>query len=106
MHVLANTSLHAAACMQVSLLGNNQTQPQLVSSTLSVWPALLMRRCCEGRVVSVLEGGYNINGGVVSAFARSVEAHVRGLAEPHLQVSYLCQRLGSLSLVPLSAEVT
>jgi acetoin utilization deacetylase AcuC-like enzyme len=43
-------------------------------------------RCCNGRVVSVLEGGYNINGGVVSAFARSVEAHVRGLAEPHLQV--------------------
>jgi hypothetical protein len=38
-------------------------------------------------VVSVLEGGYNINGGVVSAFARSVEAHVRGLAEQHSQVS-------------------
>jgi hypothetical protein len=37
--------------------------------------------------VSVLEGGYNINGGLVSAFARSVEAHVRGLAEPHAQVS-------------------
>jgi hypothetical protein len=36
-------------------------------------------------VVSVLEGGYNINGGLVSAFARSVAAHVRGLAEPHNQ---------------------
>jgi hypothetical protein len=33
----------------------------------------------------VLEGGYNINGGIVSAFARSVAAHVRGLAEPHNQ---------------------
>eukprot|EP00775_Hariotina_reticulata_P004555 gene4555-4807_t len=32
-------------------------------------------RCCNGRVVSVLEGGYNINGGIVSAFARSVAAH-------------------------------
>lgn len=42
-------------------------------------------RCCNGRVVSVLEGGYNINGGLVSAFARSVEAHVRGLAQPHSQ---------------------
>ncbi|KAF6259471.1 Arginase/deacetylase [Scenedesmus sp. NREL 46B-D3] len=42
-------------------------------------------RCCNGRVVSVLEGGYNINGGIVSAFARSVAAHVRGLAEPHSQ---------------------
>eukprot|EP00878_Enallax_costatus_P016221 GHUV01017014.1.p1 GENE.GHUV01017014.1~~GHUV01017014.1.p1 ORF type:complete len:704 (+),score=270.00 GHUV01017014.1:1195-3306(+) len=42
-------------------------------------------RCCNGRVVSVLEGGYNINGGFVSAFARSVAAHVRGLAEPHSQ---------------------
>lgn len=36
--------------------------------------------------MSVLEGGYNINGGHVSAFARSVAAHVRGLAESHSQV--------------------
>lgn len=36
---------------------------------------------CNGRVVSVLEGGYRIQGGVVSAFARSVAAHVRGLVE-------------------------
>ncbi|KAK3268687.1 hypothetical protein CYMTET_22822, partial [Cymbomonas tetramitiformis] len=38
--------------------------------------------CCAGRVVSVLEGGYRVQGGVVSAFARSVAAHVRALAEP------------------------
>lgn len=31
---------------------------------------------CHGRVVSVLEGGYRIQGGLVSAFARSVAAHV------------------------------
>jgi hypothetical protein len=37
-------------------------------------------------VVSALEGGYNINGALVSAFARSVAAHVRALAEPHTQV--------------------
>ncbi|GAB4814038.1 hypothetical protein N2152v2_001084 [Parachlorella kessleri] len=42
-------------------------------------------RCCEGRLVSALEGGYRIQGGLVSAFARSVAAHVRALAEPHSQ---------------------
>ena len=36
-------------------------------------------RCCEGRVVSVLEGGYAIKGGHVSAFSRSVASHVRAL---------------------------
>lgn len=38
-------------------------------------------RCCEGRVVSVLEGGYRIQGGPVSAFGRSVAAHVRALLD-------------------------
>lgn len=42
-------------------------------------------RCCDGRIVSVLEGGYRIQGRVVSAFARSVAAHVRALAEPNGQ---------------------
>jgi acetoin utilization deacetylase AcuC-like enzyme/ankyrin repeat protein len=42
--------------------------------------------CCEGRVVSVLEGGYNLRGrGACSAFARSVAAHVRAMAEPNFQ---------------------
>ena len=45
----------------------------------------IANRCCAGRVVSVLEGGYNLRGGIVSAFARSVAAHVRALAEPHAQ---------------------
>jgi acetoin utilization deacetylase AcuC-like enzyme len=38
-------------------------------------------RCCKGRIVSVLEGGYNLRGGLVSAFARSVASHVRALAD-------------------------
>jgi acetoin utilization deacetylase AcuC-like enzyme len=38
-------------------------------------------RCCDGRIVSVLEGGYRIQGGPVSAFARSVAAHVRALSD-------------------------
>lgn len=37
--------------------------------------------CCNGRVVSVLEGGYKIHGGIVSPFARSVASHVRALAD-------------------------
>eukprot|EP00803_Ostreobium_quekettii_P003057 evm.model.scf_177.4 EVM.evm.TU.scf_177.4 scf_177:18001-33099(-) len=42
-------------------------------------------RCCGGRVVSALEGGYRIQGGIVSAFARCVAAHVRALMDTHTQ---------------------
>jgi hypothetical protein len=38
-------------------------------------------KCCGGRLVSCLEGGYHIGGGPLSAFARSVSAHVSALAE-------------------------
>ena len=34
----------------------------------------------------MLEGGYRIQGGLVSAFARSVAAHVAALKQPHRQV--------------------
>mmetsp|Transcript_14423 Transcript_14423/g.34535 ORF Transcript_14423/g.34535 Transcript_14423/m.34535 type:complete len:1050 (+) Transcript_14423:93-3242(+) len=37
--------------------------------------------CCNGRIVSVLEGGYKIHGGIVSPFARSVAHHVRSLVD-------------------------
>ena len=37
--------------------------------------------CCDGRVISVLEGGYKIHGGIVSPFARSVASHVRALTD-------------------------
>lgn len=43
-------------------------------------------RCCDGRVVSALEGGYRIQGKIISAFSRSVAAHVRALCEPSFQV--------------------
>ena len=33
----------------------------------------------QGRVISVLEGGYRIQGGVVSAFGRSVASHLRAM---------------------------
>lgn len=38
---------------------------------------------CGGRIVSVLEGGYRIQGGPVSAFANSVAAHVQELQRPN-----------------------
>ena len=38
-------------------------------------------KCCQGRLVSVLEGGYRIQGGIVSAFGRSVAGHVRALVD-------------------------
>jgi acetoin utilization deacetylase AcuC-like enzyme len=37
--------------------------------------------CCHGRVISVLEGGYKIHGGIVSPFSRSVASHVRALVD-------------------------
>ena len=37
--------------------------------------------CCNGRIVSALEGGYKIHGGIVSPFARSVASHVRALVD-------------------------
>jgi len=37
--------------------------------------------CCNGRIVSVLEGGYKIHGGIVSPFARSVASHVRSMVD-------------------------
>jgi len=36
---------------------------------------------CSGRIISVLEGGYKIHGGIVSPFARSVASHVRALQD-------------------------
>ena len=35
--------------------------------------------CCKGRIISVLEGGYSIKGGVLCALGQSVAAHVRAL---------------------------
>jgi acetoin utilization deacetylase AcuC-like enzyme len=35
---------------------------------------------CQGRIVSVLEGGYQLAGEFTSAFAKSVFAHVHSLA--------------------------
>ena len=44
----------------------------------------IANECCEGRVVSVLEGGYRVHGYVVSPFGRSIAGHVRALSAPGL----------------------
>ena len=36
-------------------------------------------QCCEGRIVSVLEGGYSTKSGPISPLAQSVAYHVRAL---------------------------
>ena len=36
----------------------------------------------QGRLISVLEGGYRVHGGPASAFGRSVAAHVRAMSNP------------------------
>nr|CCA19742.1 histone deacetylase putative [Albugo laibachii Nc14] len=43
---------------------------------------LVAETCCQGRIISVLEGGYNFHGRVISPFARSVAAHARSLIRP------------------------
>ena len=48
----------------------------------------LANSVCKGRIVSALEGGYRIQGGIVSAFSRSVAAHVRALNELNDQARY------------------
>eukprot|EP00612_Vaucheria_litorea_P005900 CAMPEP_0171459748 /NCGR_PEP_ID=MMETSP0945-20130129/4901_1 /TAXON_ID=109269 /ORGANISM="Vaucheria litorea, Strain CCMP2940" /LENGTH=606 /DNA_ID=CAMNT_0011985815 /DNA_START=371 /DNA_END=2191 /DNA_ORIENTATION=+ len=41
----------------------------------------IANRCCDGKLVSVLEGGYAIQGGPISAFGKSVACHVRALQD-------------------------
>ena len=50
----------------------------------------LANSVCNGRIVSALEGGYRIQGGIASAFSRSVAAHVRALNEVNNQVGHHC----------------
>lgn len=47
----------------------------------SKWWIKVANKCCNGRMVSVLEGGYRVQGGIVSAFGRSVAGHVRAMVD-------------------------
>ncbi|CDW86211.1 histone deacetylase [Stylonychia lemnae] len=53
----------------------NEFQYQWVTENLQK----IANKCCEGRMVSVLEGGYNTNAGPISPLAQSVKYHVRAL---------------------------
>jgi acetoin utilization deacetylase AcuC-like enzyme len=60
-------------------------------------------RCCQGRIVSVLEGGYAISGGPVSAFSRSVAAHVFALQSPTTEMwDTDVELVGGRSLEPVA----
>lgn len=66
----------------------------------------LANKVCEGRIVSALEGGYRIQGGIVSAFSRSVAAHVRALNEVNLRVrASRTVFLAKLSMLPCSLVI-
>ena len=39
--------------------------------------------CCEGRLVSILEGGYRIHGYAASPLAQSIKSHVAAMSVPH-----------------------
>ena len=39
----------------------------------------IANQCCSGRIVSVLEGGYNTNAGPLSPLGQSIQYHVRAL---------------------------
>ena len=55
--------------------------------------------CCNGRIVSALEGGYQIGGEFCSAFAKSVKTHVASLIRgnkttaPYDQAEMECEKL-------------
>lgn len=42
----------------------------------------MAEKWCGGRLVSVLEGGYNVNGGALAPLARSAASHLRALCKP------------------------
>eukprot|EP00928_Gymnodinium_smaydae_P031475 TRINITY_DN23087_c0_g1_i1.p1 TRINITY_DN23087_c0_g1~~TRINITY_DN23087_c0_g1_i1.p1 ORF type:complete len:605 (-),score=68.70 TRINITY_DN23087_c0_g1_i1:466-2280(-) len=55
-------------------------------------------RCCFGRLVSVLEGGYNTRAESLSPFAQSVASHVRTLMNTSPSYTYLEGEVGAACL--------
>ena len=73
--ISAGFDAHAKDDMNSGYIGLLECDYEWVTEEL----VKIANRHCEGRVVSVLEGGYRIHGATVSPFARSVAAHVRAL---------------------------
>lgn len=75
--VSAGFDAHKRDSMNFGYVGMVEDDYEWVTAQL----VRIANTCCNGRIVSVLEGGYKIHGGIVSPFARSVAAHVRSLVD-------------------------
>jgi len=75
--ISAGFDAHKRDSMNFGYVGMVEDDYEWVTAQL----ARIANTCCNGRIVSVLEGGYKIHGGIVSPFARSVAAHVRSLVD-------------------------
>ena len=79
--ISAGFDAHAKDDMNSGYIGMLECDYEWVTNEL----VKIANKYSEGRIVSVLEGGYRIQGGLVSPFARSVASHVRALAETNLK---------------------
>ncbi|GMH90892.1 hypothetical protein TrVE_jg6109 [Triparma verrucosa] len=75
--ISAGFDAHAKDAMNFGYVGMVEEDYEWVTREI----VKIANRCCEGRVVSCLEGGYKIHGKMISPFAKAVQAHVRALVE-------------------------
>ncbi len=66
---------HELEEMNLNYMKLNENDYRFITEEL----AKIADKYAEGRIVSVLEGGYNINSGIVSSFAQSVMTHAKFL---------------------------
>jgi len=76
--VSAGFDAHAQDKMNYGLVALTEDDYAWVTERLRA----VAESCCQGRIVSLLEGGYNVTGGHCSALARSCAAHLRSMAAP------------------------
>ena len=79
--ISAGFDAHAKDDMNSGYIGLLECDYEWVTGEL----VKIANKHAEGRIVSVLEGGYRIQGGIVSPFARSVAAHVRALGSANFK---------------------
>ncbi len=76
--VSAGFDAHRADSLNLGYLGLVEADYQWITRQLTT----IADECCGGRIVSLLEGGYRVQGGPASAFAQSVAQHVEVLTQP------------------------
>lgn len=79
--ISAGFDAHAKDDMNSGYIGLLECDYEWVTDEL----VKIANKYSKGRIVSVLEGGYRIHGGLVSPFARSVAAHVRSLGKANFK---------------------